>query len=127
MKNLIISIVCLLLLIVPWGIYEKYSSKEIHLYTNILNEQVLPSIESGKWQKAENNFLKVMNNWEKYKNVSAYFINNSSINEVDSQISETYYYIKENDFANAAAETASLIYSLYYLHENEQPSKANLL
>jgi len=126
MKNLILSVICMLVLIVPWGFFENYSAKTINRYTTTLNSSVIPAIESGDWQTAEDKFVQVMKDWETYKAVSAYFLNTSSANDIDGQISKTYYYIRANDRSNAAGEVSSLSHSLYYLHENEQPSGSNL-
>lgn len=127
MRNLIISIVCLLFLIIPWGIYDRYSSHTIEAYQIILTHQIIPSIEMGNWQEAEEAFDVITEDWERYRTVSAYFINGESINEVDSSLAKARYYIKLHSPANAAAEASYLIHRFEFLHENELPSPGNIL
>lgn len=127
MKNLIASIICLLILIIPWGIYGKYSSTTIENYKSIITNQVLPSIESGQWDEAEESFHALSDDWEKYKSISAYFINTDSVNDTDGFVSKAYYYIKLHDAAGASAESAYLMQKLEFLHENEIPTMENIL
>ncbi len=126
MKNLIISIACLLVLIIPWGIYGKYSSDTIEDYKAIITEQVIPSIESGRWAEAEKSFSALSADWDRYKMISAYFINTNTVNEADGFIAKAHYYIKLHDAPNASAESAYLMYQLEFLHENELPTMENI-
>ena len=44
MRDLIISIICMLILIIPWGIYDKYAAKTVDNYKSINSEEILPDI-----------------------------------------------------------------------------------
>lgn len=127
MKHLIVSIICLLVLIIPWSIYGKYSSDAIENYKAIITNQVIPSIESGEWTEAEESFNALSDDWNRYKTISAYFINTDSVNDTDGFVSKTQYYIRLHDAANASAESAYLMQKLECLHENEVPSMENIL
>ena len=127
MKNLIVSIVCLLILTVPWGIYHNYSNKTIEEFKTIIDQQVIPFAEMGDWDNAEKSFNKLIKKWDRYKHVSAYFINRDAVNDMDCRIITVSYLIKTRDPHSSIAETADLKYRLDTLHSNETPSPDNLL
>ena len=127
MKNLIISIICLLILTVPWGIYHNYSNRTINEFKTIIDQQVIPFAEMGDWDNAEKSFKKIIKPWNRYKKISAYFINTDIVNDTDCRIRKILYYIKTRDPYNSIAEAADLQYRLDYLHNNEHPSPDNLL
>lgn len=126
MRDLLISVLCLLCLAVPWGIYDQYSMKTIDNYKTLIEKSILPAIESSDWERAEKDMKYIARNWDKYKTISAYFTDTASINDVDSMISKVYYYVKCQDTSNSAGEIASLEYCLNFLHENQLPSPKNI-
>lgn len=126
MRDLIISVICLLCLAIPWGIYDQYSMKTIDNYKSLIDKSILPAIEKEQWQQAEKDMKFIARDWDKYKMVSAYFTDTTSINEVDSMISKVYYYVKSEDTSNSAGEIASLKYCLNFLHENQLASLKNI-
>ena len=100
MRDLIISIACMLVLIVPWSLYDIYSTRTVDNYRDILEKQVIPAVESGDWKTAEESFGFIARDWDDYK--------------------------KLQDPANSAAESAFLLYRFNFLHENELPDMGNL-
>lgn len=126
MRDLIISTVCILCLIIPWGIYDHYSMKTVENYSKIISEQILPAINSDDWDKAEDDMLFISKNWDRYKKISAYFVDTASVNEVDSIVEKALYYIKYRSASNSAGEVAYLKYRFNFLHENELPSLENI-
>lgn len=126
MRDLIISTICMLILIVPWGIYDRFAVETVENYRSVISHEIIPAIESGDWENAEKRFDFIAKDWDRYKKVSAFFIDTESVNEVDSYVSRAYYYIKLHDAGNAAAETAYLQYRFGFLHENELPNPGNI-
>ena len=94
MRDLIISIICMLILIIPWGIYDRFSTNTVEDYKSIISDEILPAIENNDWNTAEKRFDYIAKDWDKYKKISAFFIDTESVNEVDSYVSKAYYYIK---------------------------------
>ena len=127
MKNLIISIVCLLILTVPWGIYHKYSRDTVDRYKAIIDQQVIPFAEMGDWDNAEKSFTYIVEDWQRYKKISAYFIDTVSVNETDCMIMKTLYHIKAGEPYDSIAVAAELKYRFDVLHSSETPSPDNLL
>lgn len=126
MRDLLISILCLLCLAVPWGIFDQYSMKTINNYKTIIEKSILPAIESSDWNQAEKDMKFIAEDWDKYKMISAYFNDTASINDVDSMISKAYYYVKCQDTSNSSGEIASLEYCLNFLHENQLATPRNI-
>lgn len=126
MKNLIISIICLLILIVPWGIYDRFSAETVNDYRTRIDSNILPAVADGRWKTAESEFEHIAQDWDEFREVSAFFIDTDAVNETDRIISKVYYYIKFKDASNSAGELAYLKYSLGFLHENELPTPKNI-
>ncbi len=126
MKDLVLSIACLLALLIPWGIYEGHSSHTIDDYKSLIDNRIIPAIEEGDWETADSAFGFIAKDWDRYKKISAYFVDTGSINEVDSVVSKVFYYIRLKDASNSAGEAAYLKYRFDFLHENESPSPANI-
>ena len=126
MRDLIISTICMLIIIIPWGFYDKFAADTVENYKSIIKEEILPAIEDDDWDTAEKRFAFIAKDWDRYKKTSAFFIDTQSVNEVDCYVSRAYYYIKLRDQSNAAAETAFLEYIFDFLHANEIPDMGNL-
>lgn len=126
MRDLIISIICLLILIIPCALFQNFSENTTDKYDSILNHKLIPAIERGDWDTAEREFDYIAKDWDKYKKISAYFLDNRDINEVNGTIDKTYYYVKMHDASNASGEAAALNTSLKFLHQSEKPLLGNL-
>lgn len=127
MKNLIVAILCLLALIIPWELYDSYSTNAVKDYCTIIEEEVLPAAATDDWDTAMESFLVIKDDWDKFKKISEYFINAQIINEADRLVSKAEYYIKNKDASNASAISSELQDTLEYLHENEMLSIGNVL
>ncbi len=127
MKNLLISILCLMALIVPWELYDRYSTAAVNDYSTIIENQILPAVMDDDWDSAIVAFRSIDEDWEKFKKISEYFINAQIINEADSLVSKAEYFITTKDKSNAAAISSELRQTLTYLHENEMLSFGNVL
>ena len=126
MNNLIISLICLMILLIPWGIYDRFSARTVDDYRIRIEEKILPAIEADDWDAAYEEFDYIAKDWDRFRSVSAFFIDTGAVNETDRVISKVYYYIKFRDPSNSAGELAYLRYSLSFLHENELPTPGNI-
>ncbi len=127
MRDLLISVCCMLLLIVPWEIYSTCTSDTIHECADVIDAKLLPAITEGDWGTAKKSFDDISKNWDSYKKIAVYFLSTDALNEVDSTICKSCYYIQMEDDSNAAGEVSSLQYQLRYLHENQKPTLVNIL
>ena len=127
MKDLLISICCMLLLVVPWEIYSAYTSGTIRQCADVIDAKLLPAITEDDWDTARENFDDISKSWDSYKKIAVYFLSTDALNEVDSTICKAFYYVQMEDDSNASGEVSSLQYQLRYLHENQSPTLANIL
>ena len=53
MKDLLISVCCMLLLLVPWEIYSSYTAGTMHFCSDAIDAKVLPAVTQtiGRMQK----------------------------------------------------------------------------
>ena len=126
MKNLIASVLCLLLLLIPWLIYDRYSVDTLGSFNNIIEQEIIPALEKEDWDSAEKSFNNVAKDWERFENISEFFLDTQAVSEVDELLYKTKYHIKMHDSSNAAASSAELTHMLSYLHQNEGLSVGNI-
>lgn len=126
MKNLMVSVLCLALLMVPWLIYDNYSTKVISQCTGILEAEIIPAIKTEEWNEVEESYIEIEEKWKSFERISEYFLDTQAVNEADELINKTKYHILMHDSSNAAACSAELIHLLGYLYENELLSSGNI-
>ena len=127
MKNLLISILCLLILIVPWLIYDRYAGTVITYSAELLEKEVIPAIVDNEWEKAEKKYNIIVDKWKRFEKISEYFLDTAAINEADQMIHKTKYHIMMRAPGDASADSSELKHMLTYLHENEMISPGNIL
>lgn len=126
MKYLIISITCILFLIVPWSFYISYASHTVKSCDDMLTDNVVPAIESGDWEQAKYELVLIKDDWDSFKEVSVYFIDTPTLNEVDYVLSETSTYIAHQDDINAFTCISTLRNRLNHLYSNQALSLDNV-
>ncbi len=67
MRDLIISTICMLIIIIPWGFYDKFAADTVENYKSIIKEEILPAIEDDDWDTAEKRFAFIAKDWDRYK------------------------------------------------------------
>lgn len=126
MKNLIISIICLLILIVPWCIYDMYAGSYIDECNALIENEILPAILIEDWDVSQQRYNIIVDKWQKFESISEYFLDTAAVNEADEMIHRTKYHIMTKDVSNAASDVSELKHMLTYLHENEMLSTGNV-
>ncbi|MEE0772716.1 MAG: DUF4363 family protein [Anaerovoracaceae bacterium] len=126
MKNLIVAVACLLVLAIPWLLYEDYSTSQIREYSASIEEDIIPAIKSGDWDAAKKHYDIFYESWESFKSLSEFFLDADSVNRAGEMVVKTKEYIATRDASNAAAGSAELMHMMKYLHENEKLSIGNI-
>ena len=126
MRDLIISIACMLTILTPCYIYYEYSADRSDRYVYKIEENIIPAIVEHEWDKALSDFNDLAKQWQRQKKISVYFLSTEDINEIDSIMSKTFYYIKMEDDSNATGEASYLKEQLELLHRNEIPDLKNV-
>ena len=88
MKDLLLSVCCMLVLLIPWELYSVYTTHTIQDCSNTIGTELLPSITENDWENAKESFESISNNWDSYKKIAVYFLSTDALNEVDSTISD---------------------------------------
>ena len=116
----------MLVLVVPWNIYNNYANYKIEYYSSVIQHETVPALSNKDWFKAKESFKRVMEDWKKFKRTSDYFLNSSSLNDTNIIMNETYSHILKHDEDDAAACSSKLIQMLELLHDNEQITPGNV-
>lgn len=127
MRALITSTLTLAVLIGCWLCFYQYSNSMLHQMTAACEEDVMPSIEAGRWDQAYDTFDTQYQAWQRYKKWALFILETDRINETDLNFAKTLMYIKAKDLSNSSGELLALAESLRFLHENEGISLANIL
>lgn len=127
MRDLIISISCLLILIESWCAYSTFASNAVTSCCDVIDTQLLPAVNQENWDAASAAFTSLEKKWHTYRTVSYYFLSTDSVNEADETIAKSRYYIVNQDASNSSGEIACFRGQLRALYEKEIPIFSNIL
>lgn len=127
MRALVISIVAVVLLICIWFVFFDYSGDLIHSYINEIEDEIIPAIESGEWDKSYQLMKDLNKEWHKFKKVAILFLDTETINEIDYTLAKSVKYVKCKDDSNSTGELNSMIEQLTFLHKNDEMNVGNIL
>ena len=127
MKDLIISIIIVVVLIGGWLIFDAYSSQTTHTLSQSIEENIIPLTEEENWHDAVIQYERFEKNWEKYKRVALSFLENEQISEIDLCIARAEKYIEAKDVSNSAGELCSIAKQLELLYKRERLTLSNIL
>ena len=127
MKDLIISIIIVVVLIGGWLIFDAYSSQTTHTLSQSIEENIIPLTEEESWHDAVIQYERFEKNWEKYKRVALSFLENEQISEIDLCIARAEKYIEAKDVSNSAGELCSIAKQLELLYKRERLTLSNIL
>lgn len=119
MKALIISFISLAVVIASWGFFVNYSDKTIHQLVYAIEEDILISVYSEDWDKAERQFNDMAGKWNKQKKIYSFFFNAKDVNETDYSIARAKNYIYARDIPLSTGELNCVREQLKFLHQNE--------
>lgn len=127
MRALIVSTLTLSILIGCWFCFYQYSHHALDEMIDVCQEEVMPAIESNRWEQAYNTFSSQYDAWHRYKKKARLMLETNKINEIDTAFSKSLMYIKAKDLSNSSGELLALQDSLHFLQENESITLANIL
>ena len=127
MRDLIISIVAVVLLIGTWLVFFDYSSDNIDSYTYSLKKEIIPAVEAEQWEESKQLMKNLDKDWHKYKKVALLFLDTQTVNEIDYTLARAIKYVKAEDVSNSSGELNSMIEQLTFLKKNDEVSASNIL
>ncbi|HWQ78529.1 MAG TPA: DUF4363 family protein [Anaerovoracaceae bacterium] len=119
MRSLIISFVVMALVVSGWGIFVNYSDKNIHRLMNVIEDDILVSVNAEDWEKASEQIDELSEKWDKQKKVFTFFFDTEDIRDTGFSISRAKNYIKAKNLSLAAGELNLTKEQLEFLHMNE--------
>ncbi len=119
MRSLIVSVLCIAIMFVSWGIFVNYSDSNIHQLMKVIEEDILISVYAEDWGKAAAQFNDLSKKWHKQKKVYSFYFNTNEINDTDFSIARAKNYIYSENLALASGELNCIKEQLNFLHMNE--------
>lgn len=126
MRNFIISFVCLACIIVIWYGFHFYSHHQTDFLQQKIDTVITEHIADNNWFEAEKDIRHVSQNWEDFKKIASYFLDEESLDDVDCAIKQTYYYILERDHTASIGELSYLKERITLLHQTEELTLENI-
>lgn len=119
MRALVISSISMIVIITGWAFFVNYSDKTLHELTDMIENDIMESVYSENWDKAEAQIEDLSDKWHERKKFYTFFFNTMAINETDYSIAKAKNFIKSNDLSLASGELSCIKEQLAFLHLNE--------
>lgn len=126
MKDLVISFLVVITLIGSWLIFDSYSQSQVKEMNYIINEEIIPAVESEVWQFGNEELKTLERKWHKYKKTAHLFLGASDLNEIDYGMSKAIEYAEAEDVSNTAGELSALSEQLTFLNSHEKITLGNI-
>ena len=127
MKNLIISCIIVLVFIVGWLSFDYYSQNAVNSLCDILEDNIIPLTEENSWGEVALQYEDFEKEWNQYKAVALYFLENDKLVEIDLCIARAEKYIEAEDVSNSAGEVSSISKQIQLLTKREKVTLSNIL
>lgn len=127
MRDLIVSIVIIVVLISGWIVFDNYSENQLAGFATSIKEDIIPAVEGENWEDSKAMIEELNKLWHKYRSKALLFLETSEINEIDYCLAKSEKYIKAEDVSNSSGELNSLAEQLIFMYEQEKINLANIL
>lgn len=126
MKGVIISITCLIIIIIGWGVFYYFSIEDtVNYYWDEL-DKLAYVVEDEKWAEADSMMETYLEKWEQTRNLWIYFLNQDNVNQIDVSISRLKDYISNKNVILSQSEMEELKCKFNFVDENECLSWENI-
>ena len=127
MRDLIVSIVIIVVLISGWIVFDNYSENQLAGFATSIKEDIIPAVEGENREDSKAMIEELNKLWHKYRSKALLFLETSEINEIDYCLAKSEKYIKAEDVSNSSGELNSLAEQLIFMYEQEKINLANIL
>lgn len=127
MRDLIVSIVIIVVLISGWIVFDNYSENQLAGFATSIKEDIIPAVEGENWEDSKDMIEELSKLWHEYRSKALLFLETSEINEIDYCLAKSEKYIKAEDVSNSSGELNSLAEQLIFMYEQEKINLANIL
>lgn len=126
MRNFIISLLCLAVIVIVWFTFDNYALSKTQYYEKQINNIITACVSEDNWGGAMDSFDNLQKDWNSYKQLAAFFLDNNALNHIDSTFQKIEFYISADDRSNSSGELAYLNGLFESLYENESLSFSNI-
>ena len=125
MKNLVITLVTLIIMVVTMSFSIKYLNNVSDELVSI-NDEIQENITDDNWDKAYKNTMELTEKWNNYSKKIKIFINHQEIDSIEMELQKLPQYIKEQTKDESLASTYVLGFLLEHIAELEKVKLENI-
>lgn len=125
MKNLVVSLLILVVMIIAISISIKYLNKASS-DLSMLNNEIEQHITADNWDEAYKTSIEFTNKWNEYSTKIKLFIDHQEMDNIDLELWKLPQYIKEMTKDESLASVHSLKFLLNHIAELEEIKLENI-
>lgn len=125
MKNLVITLVTLIIMIVTMSFSIKYLNNVSDELVSI-NDEIQENITDDNWDKAYKNTMELTEKWNNYSKKIKIFVNHQEIDSIEIELQKLPQYIKEQTKDESLASTYVLNFLLEHIAKLEKLKLENI-
>lgn len=119
MRSLIVSFISIAVVVSGWCIFVNFSDRNIHHLINMIEDDIMVSVNAEDWEKASEHIDELSGKWHEQKKIYTFFFDTTDIMDTEYSISKAEHYIKAKDISLASGELNLVRVQLEFLHKNE--------
>lgn len=125
MKNIITSFVIFIAIMLS-AIFSIRYLNGVCIKLEGLSMQIENNIQSNEWNKAYNNSLKFLNEWDKYSKKVSVFTHHAEIDNINNELWKLTQYTKEKNKDESLASAHVIKFYLKHIVEMEKVNLQNI-
>ncbi len=126
MRDLIVSVVIILVLIGGWLFFDSYSDNTVSSMADDIRRELIPSVESENWSESLAKAESIWDEWCEYKGKALLFLGSDELLEIDQCMAKALKYIQARDVSNSSGELNALAQQLDFLIAREKINAENI-
>lgn len=125
-KEMIISILIIILIFIGDFLTQKYTEKTVNELTSEL-ENLKVSLTNNEAEKAEREVEKIDEKWEKVHDKLAYYIEHDELEKAETNFTACKSLTKSKKYVYAVSELDKMVFILYHIADKYSFSLENIL
>lgn len=126
MRDLIVSVVIILVLIGGWLFFDSYSDNTVSSMADDIRRELITSVESENWSESLAKAESIWDEWCDYKGKALLFLGSDELLEIDQCMAKALKYIQARDVSNSSGELNALVQQLDFLIAREKINAENI-
>lgn len=126
MRDLLISLLTVIVLAGSWLLFDSYSEKEVNDMSATICNEIIPYAESEDWDNCQKVIDTTQAQWVSYKKSAHLFLGAESLYEIDDTFARCIEFANAKDVSNTSGELNSLASRLSFLNSREKITWGNI-